>query len=192
MRVVASVILALCLSLGSASASSIGVFFRSDATDADTCIPQNSAFSIYVIAILGGDAAANGITGAEYRLTGSDPGWFANYTPGPGSNLALGTPIDGIGANIAWPSCQRPGSGMLLLGTISGFSPVPPTQRTLRIMSRNPPTNPNFPCPLVTLCDAEFTKLCVPGGEGFINRPIDCPVAVAPATWTQVKGLYTN
>jgi hypothetical protein len=190
MRVVASVILALCSSLGSASASGIGVFFRSDATDADTCIPQNSAFSIYVIAILGGDPAANGITGAEYRLTGTDPAWFMNVVPNPSANVDLGSPLDGVGANIAWPQCQA--LHMVLMHTIAGFSPVPPVPRTLRIERRNPPTNPNFPCPLVTLCDAEFTWLCVPGGDGFVNRPMDCPVAVAPATWTQVKGLYSN
>jgi hypothetical protein len=44
----------------------------------------------------------------------------------------------------------------------------------------------------VTLCDAEFTKLCVAGGEAFVNRSIPCNVGVEPATWTQVKGLYTR
>jgi hypothetical protein len=189
-RVIASLVMALCLA-GSASASSIGVFFDTGATDCDTAIPQNSGFTIYIIAILGGDAGSNGMTGAEYRMVGNDPGWFANYTPGPGSNLALGTPIDGVGANVAWPSCQNPGNGMLLLGTISGFSPAPPLERTLRVQPRNPPTNLLFNCPLVTLCDAEFTKLCVAGGEAFVNRPgVTCTVGVEPSSWTKVKGLY--
>jgi hypothetical protein len=190
-RVIASLVMALCLA-GSASAQSIGIFFTPEATDCDGAIPANSGFTFYIIAILGAGPTADGVTGAEYRITGNDPGWFANYTPGPGSNLALGTPIDGVGANVAWPGCQDPGNGLLLLGTISGFSPAPAVERTMRVEMRNPPTNINFMCPLVTLCDAEFTKLCVAGGEAFVNRSIPCNVGVEPATWTQVKGLYTR
>jgi hypothetical protein len=186
MRVVASIIVALCLTFGSAGASSIGVFFSSDATDTDTCILQNTPFTIYIFAVLGGDAAANGITGAEYRLTGIDPAWFMSVIPNPSATFNLGSPIDGVGVNIGFPSCQSVHE--LLLHTISVFPLTPPAPRTLRIERRNPPSSPNWPCPLVRLCDGEPNKLCVPGGEAFI----DCTVGVEPATWTQVKALYTN
>jgi hypothetical protein len=189
-RVIASLVMALCLAVGSANASSIGIFFAPDASDCDTQVMPFVSFSTYVIAILGGDAAGGGITGAEYKLNGIDPAWFNNVTPSPAANVVLGSPLDVSGCNIAFPSCQ--GGGAVLLHSISSLALAAVTERTLSITARNPPPNPNFNCPLVTLCDAEFTKLCLAGGEAFINRSVPCTVGVSQATWSQVKGLYSN
>ena len=191
LRVMTSLVLALCLAVGSANASSIGVFFAADGNDCDADgVMPFAPFNIYILALLGGDAAAQGITGAEFLLQGVDPGWFNTITPGPGSNLQLGSPIVAPGYNIAWPGCQ-PGP-TVTLASIQSLALAPVTGRTLQILARNPPTNPMFNCPLVTLCDPSFTKLCVPGGEAFLNRGVPCTVGVSPSTWTQVKGLYGN
>jgi hypothetical protein len=195
-RVIASLVMALCLAVGSANASSIGVFFAPDASDCDGTATQFVPFEYYVIVLLGGDAAAGGITGAEFRLDGvnTNPGgWFNTVVASPASNVAIGNPIGTNGqpggVNIAFPTCQ--GGGMVLLYTISSvaLAAVPPT--TFQINRHITPPNPNFQCPLVTLCDAEFTKLCLPGGTAFLNGG-PCNIAVTPATWSQVKGLYNN
>jgi hypothetical protein len=191
LRIIANVVVALFVATGAARASSIGVFFDAAGTDCDAQIPENSAFTIYVIAILSGDAAAAGVTGAEYQLLGADPAWLTMVTPNPTATFVIGSPIDGVGANIGWPSCQTPATGTLLLHTITGFSPGATSPRTLRVVPRFC-AHACYYCPLVTLCDIEFTKLCVSGGEAFVNRPTPCNVAVQPSTWTQVRALYRN
>ena len=186
-RVIASLVMALCLTAGSANASSIGVFFAADASDCDGTAVPFTPFTTYVIAILGGDAAVGGITGAEFRLDGIDPSWFNTVTPSPASNVSIGNPITG-GVNLAFPSCQ--GGSLVLLYTIQSVALAAVSPRTLQIDRHTNPPNPNFSCPLVTLCDAEFTKLCVPGGSAALNET--CGLPVQPATWSQVKGLYDN
>ena len=187
-RVIASLVMALCLTVGSANASSIGVFFAPDASDCDGTAAPFVPFFTYVIALLGGDAAAGGITGAEFRLDGIDPTWFNTVTPNPASNVSIGNPITG-GVNIAFPSCQ--GGTQVLLYTIQSVALNPIPARTLQIDRHTTPPNPNFQCPLVTLCDAEFTKVCVPGGTAFLNGG-PCNIAVEEKTWSKVKGLYNN
>ena len=190
-RVIASLVTALCLA-GSASASSIGVFFAPDASDCDADGVQPFApFFMYIGAVLGGDAAAPGISGAEFQCTGVDPAWFNTVTPNPVSNLALGNPIAG-GCNIAFPGCMVGGTGnFVLLYTIQSLALAPVTGRTLSVLQHTTPSNPNFLCPLVTLCDGPvFTKLCVSGGQAFLNLGRPCTVSVEQKSWSQVKSMF--
>src|SRR5215813_2810284 len=73
-----------------ASPTSIGVFFTPDGGDCDYVARTFEPFTTYVLAVLGTDAAANGITGAEFRLIGIDPSWLNTVTPNPTAFLALG------------------------------------------------------------------------------------------------------
>lgn len=188
-RVIASLVTAVCLSFGTASASSIGPFFANDGSDCDADGVQPFApFFIYIGAVLGGDAAGPGISGAEFQCTGVDPAWFNTVTPNPASGLALGTPIGG-GCNIAFPGCMS--GGFVLLYTVQSLALAPVTGRTLAVTQHTTPSNPNFLCPLVTLCDGPvFTKLCVSGGEAFLNAGRPCTVGVEAKSWSQVKSLF--
>jgi len=188
-RVIASLVTALCLSVGSANASSIGVFFAADGSSCTGTVANFTQANYFVGAILGGDAAAAGITGAEFRLDGVNPGWFTTATAGAGSNLALGGPTTG-GCNIAWPTCQT-GSFVLLYSIVSFVTTGTPPPTTLSILKHTTPSNPNFLCPLVTLCDQSFTLLCVSGGQAFLNGG-NCNVAVQQTSWSSVKSLYNN
>jgi len=138
-----------------------------------------------------GDAATGGITGAEFRVDGWPAGWFGAPTRNPAANIDVGSPIAG-GTNIAFPTCQSPdGNGIVLLFTINGLATSVPSNLVLKTLPHTVPSNPNFVCPLVTICDDVFTKVCVAGGEAFINGPT-CNVAVTPASWSTVKSLYNN
>src|SRR5262245_541299 len=79
------------------------------AADATSCympvIPRGGSGTAYIYAVLGGDAADDGITGAEFRVTGMPPEMMVSVTPSPLSNLNLGNPFQN-GCNIAFPSCQ--------------------------------------------------------------------------------------
>lgn len=190
-RVIASLVLALCLACtGSAFASSIGVFFASDGSDCDATQGGPMPFTYYLGAVLGGDAAAGGITGAEFRVQNAPTmadGWFMSNNPNPASNVAIGDPT-GNGCNIAFAGCQSP--PFVLLYTISGFASGVASPRTLRVLQHNSPSNPLFPCSLLVLCDAPvFTKVCVPGGEAFLNSG-NCTVGVEDKSWTSVKSLF--
>lgn len=189
MRFASLAAVALILSAAPARGSTIGVFFAPDGSDPDVNVTPFVPFFTYILAVLGGDAAAAGITGAEFRCDGFDPAWFNTVTPNPSSNLSIGNPIAG-GANIAFPSCQSAGlNGTVHLYVIQSVALAPVTPRFVSIRPHGVPTNSNYPCALVTLCDTPvFTKLCVFGGTGCINR--DCGFAVRQTSWTEVKSLY--
>jgi hypothetical protein len=187
-RVIATLVTALCLAFGSASASSIGVFFTNDASDCDFNNAPNAPITWYIIAILGGDGAANGITGAEFSEPGIPAGWFVSPSPNPAANVNL-IHANGIGtgANIAFPSCQT--GSMVLLYTLSGFATSNPSTRIV-IDRHTFPSNPNFSCPVLVLCDAPtFTTICVPGGQGILNG-VPCTVGVEQQSWSGVKELF--
>lgn len=169
-------------------ASSIGVFFAPDGSDCDGTAVPGVPFTVYIGAVLGGDAAAGGITGAEFSMGGSDPAWIATVTPSAASYFALGNPAYG-GCNIAFPSCQ-PGP-FVPLYTIQFTAPSPIAPCVLRINRHLTPSGPNFLCALVTKCDAAFTKVCVSGGQAFLNDPSRaCTVGIEPRSWTMVKSLF--
>jgi hypothetical protein len=86
-------------------------------------------------------------------------------------------------------------SGLVLLYTVSYFATSLVTDAHMFVHQHTTPSNPNFLCPLVTLCDdPAFTKLCVTGGEAIFNPGAGhgCTVAVQQATWSGVKSLYNN
>jgi hypothetical protein len=172
-------------STAAASPSSIGVFFDAGATDCDATIPYASIFEVYVVALPGTDAASGGITGAEFRLDGIDPGWFPQVTPSPLASMAVGNLF--ASANIAFESCQGPGP--VLLYTVWCIMGTQPAPRVLRIERANIPAGPIL-APMLVLCDAPvFTKIWVSGGQAFLNGGT-CTVGVEANTWSAVKSMF--
>jgi len=189
-RVIASLVTALCLAFtGSAFASSIGIFFAADGSDCDATQPGVGPFTYYLGAVMLGDAAAGGITGAEFRVDnapGTADGWFMSANS-EAPMTSVGNPILG-GGNIAFPTCQ-PGPYRLLY-TVTGFASVVLPARTLSVNRHTVPSNPNFPCPLLVLCDAPvFTTICVNAGQAFLNGGV-CTVGVEETSWSSVKNLF--
>ena len=174
-----------------ASPTTIGAFFDVEATDCDASVVPFSPFNVYVSAVLGTDAGEAGITGAEFRVAGL-AGIVLSFTPNPAASLSLGDPT-GQACNIAFPTCvtttaPRPA---VLLYTITCSSGQPVSPRTVTV--RYPLTVFSDPpwCPSVILCDAPtFTRLCVSGGQAFVNMG-SCAVSVRPTAWSTVKSLFT-
>ena len=173
-------------------AQTIGVYFDQAATDCDGVIPQFTLTRLYVCAVLGGEAAG-GITGAEFRIDGFPPAgqWFGNWIPPIQCDLGcLGQPHTG-GTNVAWPSCQQGTNGVVLLGSLEVVAFVDPGPVHLVVREHSNPSNSNFACPLVTLCDNQFTRVCVTGGEAMVGGVLSCPtVGVAESAWSGIKALY--
>ena len=190
LRVIVTLVTALALGVGTASAQSIGIFFD---TGGATCSTSQAPFTpgtLYVLAVLGG--SVTGVTGAEFRVDGFPVGWFGSYSPNPLATASLGS-VGGLGGNIAFGLCQTGLGGIVLLYTNSYFATSAVSSAYLSILRHTTPSNPNFPCPLVTLCDAPvFSARCVNGGQAIINGGSPCTVAAVPATWSSVKELYTN
>jgi len=172
-------------SSAAASPSSIGVFFTPDATDCDATIPYASLFDVYVVALPGTDAANGGMTGAEFRLDGIDPGWFPQVTPSPLASIAVGNLFTSAG--IAFESCQGPGP--VLLYTVWCIMGTQPAPRVLRIERPTAPYDHNI-APVLVLCDAPiYTKIWVTGGQAFLNGGT-CTVGVEADTWSAVKSMF--
>jgi hypothetical protein len=184
-----AVLVVLACAATAARATLITPAFQPYPLSCDGAPQQGVPFTVYLIADLAGDAAAFGITGAEFRVTGFDPAWLTTVTGNPSANVVLGSPI-GEGTNIAFPSCQAVHTVVLFNIQVLSLGPVTP--RVLTVERHVRPVHPVFPCPLVTLCDAPvFTKLCVTGGRACIQQEYTCCLLAVEATsWGQVKALY--
>jgi hypothetical protein len=168
------VALALGLSAANAQAQRISIYGDLTGVACNLAIPPGTAGTFHVMASLGG-LASGGITGAEFRIDGAlphqAPGWFMTASPDISSSVTLGNPLTTPGTNIAFPTCQTGSeNGLVHLFTIQAFNSSDPESHVLRIRARNPPTNSNFDCPLVVLCDAPvYTTVCVNGGFFLLN-----------------------
>jgi hypothetical protein len=167
-------------------AQTIGVYFDANATITAVDVPQNTMARFYILALLGG-GVADGMTGAEFRVTGVPSEWFVAVTPNPHPGfLQIGHPLNNVGVNCAFPTCQT--APIITLYTVDFIATTAVSNLELRVRARNPPANPNFPCPLMTQCPFPYEKVCATGGVAYIN-PV---VAVTPSSWSQVKAIYAH
>lgn len=177
----------ILLASGTAAASSIGVYFDQQATT--VCVSQHpiTLGTAYILAVLEGDDAADGIIGAEFRVDGMPASWFPTAVASPPLSSTVGNPFTG-GCNIAFP-CQA--SHIVLLYVVH-YTVVSELTVHLSVQRHTTPSNPNLSCPWFDIgclqpCDC---FLCVPGSVAAINDPAFCLVGVEPSTWSWVKRLY--
>ncbi len=172
---------------------SIGIYFNREGTQCSGTIPPGVPVKLFVVARMEGLSEC-GIAGAEFRFTGIPGRWTTHSVPDP-EIVAIGDPLlEGTAIGF---HCKRPEDGTSVLYEIDVVADEAMNDVQFQIESRDPPANPNFPCPLLVLCDRPiYTKVCVDGFECFINPtkavPERCatPVAVEGTTWTQVKSLF--
>jgi len=130
------------------------------------------------------------LTGAEFRVVGFPDGlYITQATPSPAANILIGDPLD-LGCNLAFPTCQQ--GNLVTLFSVLVFN-LADTEgnRVIEVQQHSTPSNPNFACPLITLCDAPaYTKQCVYGGQMYLNHYLNCEVAVQQKNWSAVKGLF--
>ena len=124
--------------------------------------------TVYVVAALFGDEATNGVTGAEFRINEFPASWFPGATANPAAT-AIGDPL-GAGCSITFADCQTRPYFTILLYTITYF-PTDAGVHNVNIVTASPPFDPLFDCPVMKLCDAGRSSLCVTGGLLPLQRP---------------------
>jgi hypothetical protein len=132
------------------------------------------------------------------------------------------TPLDNLprGINVAWPTCQVGDGTKVLIETVDILNAFGGTaELQLKVVVHDTRSNPAFRCPLFTMCNAPvYTVMCLgsnltpcadgeppnpttntratcsTSGEAYVNPgpTRNCTVAVAPTSWSAVKGLYNN
>jgi hypothetical protein len=182
-----AVLSTLGLAVATAFADAIIISDRLDGYGAN-CVdlegPFPMQFTLYVVVDTWG-LPYGGITGAEFSLRGledlfgfpPDGMFFWNVEASPWAIVVIGDPM-GAGTNIAFSDCQ---SGTVHLFTLQMFAFGSPGTRELRVAARQPPTNPNFDCPLVVLCDAPvYTTRCTRSGVAYFDVPRVAPPPTDP------------
>ncbi len=189
----------LCLSVltaatasGQSATGTLGIYFDPMETQCNGTILPGVPGTIYILAKLEG-TSASGITGAEFRIGGIPETWDTHPVPNP-VMISLGDPFT-IGVTGAFGQCQRPDNGVVILYTVLVVASDQASDLVFTLESRNPPSNPYFPCPLILLCDSpRFSKVCVEAQTCSVNatvaRKCAAPTAVNQKTWGGVKGLY--
>ena len=166
----------------------IGVAWDANGTTCEATVPLGSAGTLYVLATMNDLLAMDG---AEFRVMGFPTEWPASVMPSPASSVSLGNPL-GDGCNIAFPGHQHASaSGVILLYTVTFQATSMVTERVLAITGHLHPSNPAVTCPYLTLDNVAFMTICAASHPGAINFPGFCPpLAVEPATWSRVRGMY--
>lgn len=183
----------ICLVAAPAAAlfdASLGVYFDAQGTQCQGTIRPGTPATIYVLAKVGPEAG--GITGAEFRFDGLPSSWTVYPVPNAIA-FSLGDPFAG-GVNIAFSQCWATGS-VVRLYTVLVLAASEEDDVEFALVQRERPSNPNFPCPLVTACDAPmFTMHCVASYPCRVNATIPGPcdeiLAVEDASWSAVRQLY--
>ena len=171
----------LMLAARPAGAVRVGLFADPNALSCGLQVPTGVQTDLYLLAIMD-DAPADGIVGAEFRITGfptQGSGWSSTVNWPPMARWAFGIPMS-VGADLTlWP-CQRGANRIVELGRISVFATTTLTNVVVRIEGHTFPSNDDLTCPYVALCDSadacvtgvpqpKFTRVCVEGIESIIN-----------------------
>jgi len=177
----------------------IGVYAGSSGTDSGSyaCVTQahDRVVEFFVIAA---EIGSSGFQGAEFRVTGLPAGTTVlTKEVHPGVAIELGDAL-GTGVNLAFSACQTDQEIVLLHYTVL-LAETPTAGFSINISQHYSPSNANFACPLVTLCDAPaFTAECSQNHLPYLSvdvpatdpDPPDGAVGVGPdQTLTWVGGI---
>lgn len=187
------------------TATAATIFLSSDPTRRDLCpnVPLVTSQRLYVVAMLQQDACG-GIAAAEFRISGYPTpaeGWFTNLTWPP--NVHPTGDVFAEGVQLSFP-CATSEQGAVILLTMDVLAATPIQDRIVSVLAHQNPSDPQFACPVLTLCDPGFTKICAQGAESRFNAsstgacycsdgciiPGCPPLAVEHGTWSHVKGLF--
>jgi len=176
-------------SLAQSDLGSVGLAWDPAGEVCNLNIGVDDTATLYILAYLTG-AFAGGITGSEFRVTGFPLDWPVNVTPNPESVVTLGNPL-GPGCNIAFPTCQMGSKGVALLYTVQFVATSPVNEQVLSVIGHATPSNPQFPCPRLIICDSPADLwACSDGRAASINHPDYCVTGVESTSWSALRSLY--
>jgi hypothetical protein len=184
-----------------AADGSIGVYL--DASGTQCSAPFSGPIVIGSVWMNLDGSTAAGMTGVEFRIDNTNTSAYAvSFSADGGAAAVLGNPMIG-GCNVAFASCQTGTAGRVHLGDLYVTENSAAADVVLTVRQHYTPSNDVYACPLATLCDDPvFTAVCLSPSNSDMWRSVinptgliagDCvPVAVAPATWTQVKSIFAR
>ena len=194
-RELALALLVVSISVGVAAAQGagnglLGIFFDNNGSKCEGTLATGGLTTLYVLLAANGDTRG-GIAGVEFQVEAETSGLrlFGEHPLFPQPTL-VGSAL-GNGIYLADKNCQ---SGVVVpilsfqVQNLSGGSDA-----VVSIAPHSTPSNPEFPCALVNLCDAPaFTKVCVRPGKAVLNPTgsIACGSGAASSEWGRVKELY--
>ena len=175
------------------SSGILGIYFDDRASKCSDTFGVGQSRTLWVMLLPEGDTRV-GVTGAEFRIVTSGASGYSFSSPvvalpTPGS-FALGNAFEG-GINVVSPSCETRQPLPILRFTVTNLSGS--RDATIEIAERLPPTNRDFPCPLVTLCaDRFYTSVCITPDRAVLNPSgsLRCGIASEQSDWGRVKELY--
>jgi hypothetical protein len=189
-----TLLVGLGLAFGASNASAegnglLGVYFDDQGAECSTTMSPGQVRTMHVVFAPDGDTR-NGFTGAEFRITVENGDGYLFHSEVGFMLVKLGNAL-GTGTQIIGGDCLS-GFGVAIMRfqvqSLSGGDDV-----VIRVEVHETPSAPQFPCPLVTLCEGpEFTKVCVQTGRAVINPTgsIACGSSSESTEWGRVKALY--
>ena len=181
-----------------ASAQYIGIFMDPSATSCAASVGAKPWIDLHVILVLEGSE----LRGTQFQITGAPATWNAQnvlWVPDIGLTISLGHPLfpnaiydDSGGANLVFSDCVPTiDTDKIPLGRLVILGAPTPEDVHLRVEGVQLGLDPD--CPFRSSCELlNIQKLCVGGGEAFLNGQtnVNCTVAVEETTWTQVRLLF--
>lgn len=165
-------------------------------TSEQTCRLELSAAnrtgSFSVVAVGGADATCcAGFTGAAFRIEGLTGDWMAEWQAEPDVMVDFGS-LFGAGVNMALRTASLAPSVLLYSVTLTYLQDGDSPSLVLRVMAKDPPDSPQFPCPMLIGgdCPCDYPFACAAGGTLYVNGDGDCVTGLAASTWAGVKRLY--
>lgn len=169
----------------------LGIFFDDRADNCSAKFTIGTSRTLYVLLLPEGDTRG-GITTAEFSIDASGAsGYSFSSEQVMGGGSAIFGPAVGPGLNVFYPSCKNGLPIALLSLKVTNLSGG--ADAVVEIAAKSPPLNPNFDCPLVTLCDSPaYTKVCIMPDRAVFNPTgaLRCGIASEKSDWGRVKELY--
>jgi hypothetical protein len=172
------------------SSGVLGIYFDDRASKCSDTFSVGQSRTIWVMFLPEGDTRG-GITISEFRVVANGASGYSFSAPTLLSgSILLGSVFEG-GVMAASPNCESRQPLPVLKFTVLNLGGG--RDATLEIAERIPPSNRDFPCPLVTLCDNPiFTKICITPDRAVLNPSgsLRCGIASEQSDWGRVKELY--
>lgn len=187
---VAMLAVAMPVAAAASEGRTIGVYFDAAGTICKGTIEPGVPTDLYIVVRF--DRLGVGAAGSEFRFRGGPDSWRAFPVANP-TILAIGNPLEN-GVVVGFGHCVGLNEHAYVVYSVLILADHPAEDVLYELQGRIPPSNPNFPCPLVLDCNPQFLAHCVTNIKCRVNspRPSACArtTAVEPSSWTVVKGLY--
>ena len=178
-------ILAWMAASSEARSQVLGVFADQAGENCDIVAPVGVLTQCFLV--LKSPGVVDGATWIELAIRGLPDSWVGWIDVCPPCAVYLPSGF-GDGANLPlMGDCHRGDPMVLAPVYLFPISEARDVRLEVGAMSR--PTDPNFNCPQVGLCDAR-TRVCVRGGQSRVNSNGRCTVSTTSRSWSAYKRLY--